>query len=337
MPTKRIVVGKPREDEYNSSLHAAFNGREAWLGISAVQHSFSGHETFPFRYPWLKKGFDAVLEDGKVFQREDAITTLGVGKNMVRSIRHWCLAAGVLEDSPEQSGSTLQPSELGKLLLADDGLDPYLEDPATLWLLHWHIASNRARATTWFWTFSHFHEPEFTREALTSALLSWTQTLGGKQVAANSLKRDVEVFLRTYVPARSSRGDIAEDTLDCPLVELRLIIQPAAGQSYQFRRGAQQTLPDGIFLYAVLQFWKVFAPAAETLALHDLARQPGSPGGLFKIDESSLAERLEGLERLTDGALTYGETAGLRQLYRKQQLEAEEFLAEAYAAGGKRR
>src|SRR5690242_12332063 len=146
------------------------------MGVGVVQHSFSGHETFPFRYPWLKKGFDAVQKDGDVFLRDDAITTLGVGKNMVRSIRNWCLAAGVLAENRERHGA-LRPTELGNLLFADDGLDPYLEDPATLWLLHWQIASNRARATTWFWTFSHFHEPEFTREALTSALYRWTQTL----------------------------------------------------------------------------------------------------------------------------------------------------------------
>jgi hypothetical protein len=96
-----------------------------------VQHSFSGHETFPFRYPWLKKGFDAVLADGNVFLRDDAITILGVGKNMVRSIRHWCLTAGVVEESAAKAGGSLQASELGKLLLADDGLDPYLEDPAS--------------------------------------------------------------------------------------------------------------------------------------------------------------------------------------------------------------
>src|SRR5260370_4369269 len=204
------------------------------MGVGAVQHSFSGHETFPFRYPWLKKGFDAVSEDGHVFLRDNAITTLGVGKNMVRSIRHWCMAAGVLEES-RHGGTALQASDLGQLLLADDGLDPYLEDPATLWVLHWEIASNRARATTWFWTFSHFHEPEFTREVLISALGRWTQTLGGKQVTASSLKRDVEVFLRTYVPSRQRRGDIAEDSLDCPLVELGLITQPGDGRDYQVR------------------------------------------------------------------------------------------------------
>src|SRR5947209_12763996 len=114
------------------------------MGVAAVQHSFSGHETFPFRYPWLKKGFDAVEEDGDVFLRDDAITTLGVGKNMVRSIRHWCLAAGTLEENPGNRGGALKVSDLGRLLLADDGLDPYLEDPATLWLIHWQLASNRA-------------------------------------------------------------------------------------------------------------------------------------------------------------------------------------------------
>ncbi len=301
-----------------------------------MQYAFSGHETFPFRYPWLKKGFDAVREDGGVFLRDDAITTLGVGKNMVRSIRHWCLTAGVLAESRD-GGPILRPTDLGTLLLADDGLDPYLEDPATLWLLHWQIASNRFRATTWFWTFSHFHEPEFTREALTSALFKWTQTLPGKQVAESSLKRDVEVFLRTYVPSRQSRGDIAEDSLDCPLVELGLITQPSGAHAYRFRRGAQYGLPDGILLYAVLRFWEAFSTNAETLALHDLARQPGSPGRLFKIDESSLVERLESIERLTEGSMSYGETAGLRQLYRRKRLDALDVLADAYATGGRRR
>lgn len=305
------------------------------MGVGVLQQSFSGHETFTFRYPWLKKGYDAALDDGNVFLRDDAITSLGVGKNMVRSIRHWCLAAGVLEHG--EVGSAVRATDLGKLLLSDDGLDPYLEDPATLWLLHWQIASNRSRATTWFWTFSHYNEPEFTRDALASTLFKWTQTLPGKQAVESSVRRDVEVFLRTYVRSRASRGEIAEDTLDCPLTELGLIVQPGDGQAYRFQRGAQRGLPDGVLLYAVLRFWDSFAPAAETLALNDLARQPGSPGRIFKIDESSLAERLEGIERETDGKLSYGETAGLRQLYRRERITAKKALTEVYAARRKRR
>jgi hypothetical protein len=204
-------------------------------------------------------------------------------------------------------------------------------------VLHWQIASNRARATTWFWAFSYFHEPEFTREALASSLFKWTQALPGKPVAESSVKRDVEVFLRTYVPPRVGRGEIAEDTLDCPLTELGLITQPGDGRAYRFRRGVQKSLPDGVLLFAVLRFWEAFARSAGTLALQDLARQPGSPGRLFKIDESSLAERLEGVEQQTDGKLAYAETAGLRQLYRHAEVSPAEALAVAYSAGGKRR
>lgn len=302
------------------------------MGSSSL-YQFSGHETFPFRYPWLKKGFDAALSDAAVFTRDDAITTLGVGKNMVRSIRHWCLAAGVLDEGDREG---VKVSRLGQLLLADDGLDPYLEDPASLWLLHWQIATNRHRATTWFWTFSHFHEPEFTREALNSALFKWTQALPGKLVAESSLKRDVEVFLRTYVPSRHGRGGMTEDSLDCPLIELGILSQPASGQSFVFRRGRQPSLPDAVLMYAVFSFWDSFAPALGTLAVQDLARQPGSPGQVFKIDESSLVERLEGVEKLTDGTVSFGETAGLRQLYRRERVEPHTTLANAYAAGGMR-
>ena len=102
--------------------------------------SFAGHETFPFRYTWLRKAFEAVQEDPEVFGRDDAMVLLGVGKNMVRSMRHWALVSGIIEEDPEVSqnrGRVLRPTELATRLLADDGWDPYLEDPATVWLLHW--------------------------------------------------------------------------------------------------------------------------------------------------------------------------------------------------------
>ena len=101
-----------------------------------TSYSFSGHETFSFRYPWLKKGYDAVRQDPLIFHRDDAITILGVGKNMVRSIRHWCLATGLIEEAREEGDKrtgALRPTDLGDWLFDDGkGIDPYLEDPATL-------------------------------------------------------------------------------------------------------------------------------------------------------------------------------------------------------------
>src|SRR6266851_2769003 len=188
--------------------------------------SFSGHETFPFRYAWMKKGVDAVRSDGGVFNRDEAMTLLGVGKNMVRSIRHWCLAAGVVEEfQPDTSVRrfVLRPTEMGESLFGDNGWDPYLEDLATLWILHWRIATNTSRSTTWFWAFSHVYEPEFTRDALTAALVRWVETAGWKRVAETSLKRDIDCFLRTYLPSRHAHANLLEDSLDCPLAELSLL------------------------------------------------------------------------------------------------------------------
>lgn len=299
---------------------------------AASAYQFSSHESFPLRYPWQKKGFDAVLADPSAFLRDDATTVLGVGKNMVRSIRHWCLATGVVD---EGDGEGLRTTAFGEWLLAENGLDPYLEDPASWWLVHWQLATNRFRCATTFWAFNHFHEPEFTREALVAALFHWTRTLPGKMVAESTLKRDVDVFLRTYAPARQGRGEVAEDSLDCPLIELGLLAQPAGGTSFRFRRGRQDALPDGVLLYATLAFWDATAPAVGTFALADLARLPGSPGRVFKIDESSLVERLEGVEALTGGAVSFGETAGLRQLYRHERIDPRDALASATAIGGR--
>src|SRR6266542_2527600 len=290
------------------------------MQVPPTTFTFSGHETFPFRYSWLKKGLDAVTEDSALFLRDRAMVVLGVGKNMVRSIRHWCLAAGILETlqgPTHRPSGHLRPTWLGTALLADDGWDPYLEDPATLWLLHWQLASNARRCTTWFWAFSHFHEPEFTRALLTSALLAWTQAVGAKRIVQSSLRRDVDCFLRTYVPSRQSKVLLLEDTLDCPLVELGLVRTVGDGQVFQFQRGVQPQLPSGILFYALAAVWDRFAPAAETLALHDVGRQPGGPGQVFKIDDAALTERCADIENWTDGAVSYDETAGLRQLYRR--------------------
>src|SRR5687767_6823318 len=111
----------------------------------SVNFSFSGHETFVFRYGWLKKAVDAVLKNAEVFRQEDAIVTLGVGKNMVRSIRHWALATKVLEEVSESRGSGLRPTDFGRFLFGEEGKDPYLVDPNSLWLLHWNLVSNESR------------------------------------------------------------------------------------------------------------------------------------------------------------------------------------------------
>lgn len=283
----------------------------------AERMSFSGHETFPFRYTWIKKAVDAVARDGCAFQADDAAVRLGVGKNMVASIRHWGVVTGMLEEGPGRCGGRvrqLQATYLGRSLLGDDGWDPFLEDPGTLWLLHWQIASRPAGATTWWWVFNQFPATVFTRSELLDALQALVSQRGATRVTGATLKRDLDVFLRTYAP-QARRNTVLEDTLDCPLAELGVIRASRRDQTYALVRGSHDTLPDGIFAWALAEHLVRRPARAPTVTLEDLAFGAGAPGRVFCLDEPGLLGRLDRIEALTEGGVVFDETAGLKQVY----------------------
>lgn len=292
--------------------------------------AFSGHETFVFRYGWLKKAVDAICERADALSSDEAMVTLGVGKNMVRSVRHWALATQVLDETPSTRGSDLSCSSLGGMLLGPQGFDPYLEDINSLWLLHWKLVTSERRSTTWLWAFNLLTENEFTRDSLASLIRGELQRRGAKPPSDNSLERDIDCFIRTYAAPRDKKASVLEDTLDCPLVELQLIEEDVAPGLFYFKRGEQKTLADEIFLYALLDFWDRTASHRETLAFAEIAYGFGSPGSVFKLDENTIAERLERLERISKGSLSYAETAGLQQVYRHRSVDRFAALKSLY-------
>lgn len=301
--------------------------------------SFAGHETFPLRYTWLPKSVAHVAADPRVFLREDAMVALGVGKNMVRAIRHWGLASGVLtedESIPNNRGRALRVTTLGSALFGEGGWDTYLEDPATLWVMHYELASTADRATTWYWVFNHMPQPEFTKTELVGWLQRLAQERGWTRVSPASLRRDVDVFLRTYVPARTSRTVPLEDTLDSPLVELGLIREFDTKGSFIIQRGEQASMPDAVFAYALMRCLSKGKPTVKAIPLHSVAFAAGSPGRVFALTEDALMARLERIEKATDGAIVFHDTAGLRQLLVHRVTEPAALLRQHYAKRGSR-
>ncbi len=293
--------------------------------------SFSGHETFPFRYTWLKKAYDGVLNDPHLFGAEDALVRLGVGKNMVRSIRHWSLTCGTLVEPSEardRRRGELVPSELGERLLSTNGWDPYLEDPATLWLLHWQVASTPHRSSTWYFVFNELGETHFTRPMLIDRLVHLATQRGWPKVSPASLKRDVDTFVRSYVP--SARTKAIEDTLDCPLVELQLIREDAEVGTYVLSRGRKPTLPDEIFAFSAAEFLLRSASQQNTVSLEELQYAEGSPGRTFLLDARDVAARCENFEDLTGGAWTFDTTAGLAQVLVHRRIDPLSLLRRHY-------
>ncbi len=298
-----------------------------------VSPSFSGHQTFPFRYTWLKKGVDAVTEDPTVFSSEHASVTLGVGKNMVASIRHWCQVSDLIRADTKQRGRFV-PTEFGKTIFDNkDGFDPYLDDPATLWLIHWQIATNINQATAWYWAFNILQRNQFTQSTFKEGMYEWArqQKESMRPVSTNTLQRDVNCFIRTYCHSRyHSNAAVAEETFDCPLVELNLIIELPDGEGYEFQRGEKETLPIEIFAATLVAFWIARFYEKDTLPFSELMYAPLSPGRIFRLDEDTMAMYLESLEKLTNSALQYGESEGLKQVYRRSDLNPMELLERYY-------
>ena len=295
---------------------------------------FSGHQTFAFRYGWLEKGVRAVTERPTAFSEEDALVRLGVGKNMVESIRHWCLLTQMLEEDPEverNSGRFLRVSGIGRRLLGDGAWDPFLEDDASLWLVHWLLVSNPRIGTTWQIAFSSFQRPDFTKRELLDYLEGFAEKRS-IEVNKGSLSRDVDCFLRTYTRARTStKKQIVEETFDCPLQELNVMNLSLDGELYRFEIGPKPTLPNAVFGYAIAHYFAVARTERNTMSVQECLYGPGSPGQAFKLDENSLIEYLEELEKDTKDGIVLDETAGLKQIYRKRALDPVELLEDYYA------
>lgn len=291
---------------------------------------FSGHETFPLRYGWLKKAFDAVAEsangDGnkhKVFLADDAIARFGVGKNMVASIRHWATSAGIIADRRGEDDHLI-PTSLGNLIFGPKGKDPFMEVPTTLWLIHWNISGHPTK-TTWYWAFNHFAARSFRRDDIVAGLLKLAASQGWKKAAETTVRRDVECFVRTYVSQPADGEGALEDDLESPLAELALIRLVGKRDNYQIVRGSKPSLTTGVFAYALNAFWNGIG-TTRTLSFEMVAHEPGSPGRVFLLDETELAARLSSLEAHTDGQFRWSETAGLKQIIRDKPLTDDEAL-----------
>ena len=294
--------------------------------------SFSGHESFPVRYPWLKKAVDGVAADPLAFARDDAMVQLGVGKNMVKSMRHWGLSFGMLEEAGtdrRNRSRILDVTSLGKQLFGDAGWDPFLEDPGTAWLMHWNLISRPERATAWWWVFNHYPRTDFTRSDLQSALESLVAQNGWSRVTSASLKRDIDVLVRSYAPPRRAQV-FQEDTLESPLSDLGLMRESSTANGYQLVRSEHRNLPAPILAYALVEYLASRPQGGKAVTLEELSFGEGTPGRVFCLSERGLLSRLEQIETLTNGAIVFDETAGLKQVYVNELPKSDDLLRQYY-------
>jgi hypothetical protein len=300
---------------------------------------FSGHETFPCRYAWLPKAFGVLESDPDAFaDEEQAMISLGVGKNMVRAIRFWAQTTGIAE--PRRAGGVggYDITPFGRAVFGRRGFDPFLEDTRTLWLIHWNLSTQvQDPLFAWDYLLNRWQEPELSRSAVLRAFRKEAERQE-RPLSDVTLEQHFDTFLHSYIPTRSRKGDIQEDNLDCPLVELEFIQRvgerkvDGSGKReaiYAFRRDEKPGVTPELFAYCLDEFWRVRRPAEKTLAFRDIAYGHGGPGQVFKLSEWDIRHRLEAIEAETAGAFRYHESAAQQQLSRGEA-EGRNFLREIF-------
>ena len=280
--------------------------------MPSKRYTFSGHESFTCKSLWLKKGFD-FINNNYNFNAPDAVMQLGVGKNMVASIRYWMRAFGMAKNDELTTLATY-------LLDTDKGKDPFIEDLGTLWLLHLLLVSSE-EATLYNWLFVRLQKERktFDRQNVVN-FVHRLMVEDGKQnlYNENTVKKDIGVLLQNYVLPLKAK---ALDDYSSLLIDLDLI-RTADGKQYIFNIEGKRQIPWQIFLYAIITM-----KGKDMTVSYDLLQDIGL---MFCMNDMEVIDMCQTIERIKTEYVRYSDTAGIRQLQFIEELNSEEILNEYY-------
>ena len=250
------------------------------------------------------------MKSGNDF-KDEAPILLGVGKNMVTSIRYWIKSFGLVDTESEE----LKP--IADRIFSEDGWDPFLEDEGTLWLLHYWVVS-QGFASIYGIIFNELRKrkPLFTQANFKDLVREL-----GDNTSPNSLKTDFQAFTRTYVSKNNDKD--LEDSFSGILTELELVTEHKSGLVIEPIK--RPNIPLSILLYCILDKHN----DSNSLSFESLYSENDSVGSVFALSREGLNDLLEGIsEEFKD--VIYSNEAGIRELQFKKQIDPLKILREYY-------
>lgn len=281
--------------------------------MPVTKYTFSGHESFTCKTLWLKKGYDFIKNNGN-FNSLDSVVELGVGKNMVASIRYWMRAFGLtVNDEPQAIAVYLFDSNSGK--------DPFIEDLGTLWLLHFLLV-NTGEATLYNLLFTQLQRERkvFDRQHILN-LVKRIMTEENRQnlYNENTVKKDIGTLLLNYVLPQKTN---ALDEYNSLLIDLDLIRLDADGKSFLFNTEGKRLIPWQIFLYAIIN-----VKGKDMTVSYDTLQELGL---MFCMNDMEVIEMCNTIVEHQESAIAYSDVAGIRQLHFLNDINEVEVLNEYY-------
>lgn len=264
------------------------------------------HESFSIREGWLSKGLLAVKKNERVFSSEDATDILGIGTNMIKSLKYWLYATCLIKDNKNK----IEITKLGNLIIE---YDPYMEDKFTWWMIHINMLLNQDDFYVGSLFFNKCISKNFSKEDVFKTV---SEHLNLRKLEYNEkiLTDEINTIIKTYVVDNSN--DTPENNFNCPLADLELL-KRVKKDNYERLKPDYKSLDYLIVYYLLI----VILDGREYLSIDELLKIQNSPSRLLNLDKNMFNDYLDDMRR--NELITINRTAGLNMIYLVNNLDLD--------------
>ena len=268
------------------------------------------NETFYIREGWFEKAINCIHEnEGKnIFFKNEGVEYLGIGSNMVKSMKYWLKTAEIIEDKDNHL------TEFGRLLYQ---YDPYLDHKFSWFLIHYFLIRNENENPIAYTIFNYAKEKSH-KDGLRALLMEHFMQID-KNVKEKLVEDDLNVFLNSYIC--STIIDNPEDNYFCPLSGLKLMRK--TNNTYIKTVPAYKSLSYLVIYYNLYQL-----EGGKPFVIDDSIDKINSPTHLFNLDQYSYMQYLDEMRK--NDLITINKTAGLNTVYFDKALSLQDIFEENF-------
>ena len=287
--------------------------------------AYTRHQSFYLRSKWISKGLKGVLKDPRFFFKDDSPEQIGLGKNMVQSLRFWMLATDLIYEDKSKKHTEHILTPFGRIIYKNDRL---LQNNNTVSLLHYHLIRNKENLATVFdWYFNEFKEMITQRDTLLKIFSTWVKN-NDKYVSPTSLKKDIDCLIQLYTKLPEQNDP--EDFIFSPFTKLNLLKQESTkGTTENIRK-----ITPGINNIGLIAFYYVLLKYGEEnevnlVSVEEILNEDYLWGKVFNLTRNKTIETLNVLSNHKRYPLEYVRTNNLDNV-RLPCISSEEYLLNEY-------
>ena len=246
---------------------------------------YGQHQSFYLRDRWLNKAIRHIQMDERFFYDKEAFEKIGLGKNMVQSLRYWVVATQVAnEQYNEERKKIYKVTDFGKLLYQ---FDKFLQFQDSAAIIHYHLTANKEPSTAWYWFFNIVPETILKKDELLNNFIKWVQTNEEKVVSERSLKRDIDCLIRLYIAGNNNEDP--EEVIQSPIYRLDLL-RESKGTVYKIN-GVPEKIGYTALMYVLLKYREVIE--VDTISVEEIINKEGLWGKTFNMPRATVINALE--------------------------------------------